>query len=140
MVRSTVRALIQIYVGEQNPVSLQLKTIGHHWQCSEALRELPHEHKVGYLLQTTLYRSHEDMSCKMFDMIVEAKDLIGRDGLTEDEVERVKAMILAGSKGKPLSNHIYHQTPHYTCESRKAIFEHSSPPVNIYLAIAASFQ
>lgn len=38
------------------------------------------------------------MSVKILDTIVEDKGLID-NGLTEDQVNRVKAMILAGSKG-----------------------------------------
>ena len=40
------------------------------------------------------------MSCQVFQQIVDEKDLIGGGHLTEEEVERVKDMILAGRKGK----------------------------------------
>jgi len=40
------------------------------------------------------------MSCKIFQKIVDEKDLIGGGYLTQEEVERVKAMILAAKKGE----------------------------------------
>lgn len=43
--------------------------------------------------------SHEVMSCEIFDMIVAEKGLLNDEMLTEEEVDRVKAMILAGAKG-----------------------------------------
>lgn len=46
-------------------------------------------------------RSHEEMSVKVLDNIVEDRGLIDRD-LSEDSLKRVKAMILAGGDGEPV--------------------------------------
>jgi hypothetical protein len=59
------------------------------------------------------------MSCEIFDMIVAEKGLLNDEMLTEEEVDRVKAMILAGAKGKPLSCHNL-LAPQHGCTSVRA--------------------
>ena len=75
-----------LMVGEKNGTPIHV----HHLQ----------DHLVGHSVSFCVNRSHEELSCQVFQQIVDEKDLIGNNHLTEEEVERVKDMILAGRKGK----------------------------------------